>query len=123
MGIRTIAVYSDADRGALHTRACDASVRIGPPPARDSYLRIDAIVAAAKREGAQAVHPGYGFLAENPAFAQACAAAGLVFVGPPAAAMHAMGDKIEAKKTVQSAGVPTVPGYLGAEQSPRARHP
>jgi 3-methylcrotonyl-CoA carboxylase alpha subunit len=120
MGIRTIAVYSDADRGALHTRACDASVRIGPPPARDSYLRIDAIVAAAKREGAQAVHPGYGFLAENPAFAQACAAAGLVFVGPPAAAMHAMGDKIEAKKTVQSAGVPTVPGYLGAEQSPRA---
>ena len=119
MGIRTVAVYSDADRHAPHVRACDVAVRIGPPPARESYLRIDAMLDAAKQTGAQAVHPGYGFLSENPEFAEACAAGGVTFVGPPPAAMRAMGDKIAAKKTVEAAGVPTVPGYLGDDQSPK----
>jgi len=117
MGIRTVAVYSDADAGAPHARACDLAIRIGPPPVRDSYLRIEAIVEAAQSVGAQAIHPGYGFLSENAAFAEACAAAGIAFVGPPPAAMRVMGDKIAAKKTVEAAGVPTVAGYLGGEQS------
>jgi 3-methylcrotonyl-CoA carboxylase alpha subunit len=117
MGIRTVAVFSDADADAPHVRVCDESVRIGPPPARESYLRIDAIVDAALTTGAKAIHPGYGFLAENAEFAEACASAGIVFVGPPPAAMRAMGDKIAAKKTVEAAGVPTVPGYLGEDQS------
>ena len=120
MGIRTIAVYSDADAGAVHVRACDIAVRIGPPPARESYLRIDAILEAARATDARAIHPGYGFLSENPEFAAACAAAGVTFVGPPPSAMRAMGDKIAAKKTVEAAGVPTVPGYLGDDQSPAA---
>jgi len=117
MGIRTVAVYSDADADAPHARACDMAIRIGPPAARDSYLKVEAIIEAAKQAGAQAIHPGYGFLSENAGFAEACAANGIVFVGPPPSAMRAMGDKIAAKKTVAAAGVPTVPGYLGGEQS------
>jgi 3-methylcrotonyl-CoA carboxylase alpha subunit len=117
MGVRTVAVYSDADAHALHVRTCDEAVRIGAPPARESYLRADALIAAAASTDARAVHPGYGFLSENAAFAESCTKAGLVFVGPPAGAMVAMGNKIAAKRTAESAGVPTLPGYLGDDQS------
>ena len=117
MGIRTIAVYSDADARAPHVRACDQAVRIGPAPARESYLNVAAVIEAAKQTRAQAVHPGYGFLSENPAFAEACESAGVAFVGPPAAAMRAMGDKVAAKRTAEAVGVPIVPGYLGPDQS------
>ena len=110
LGIRSVAVYSDADAGARHAREADESVRIGPAVAAESYLSLRRILDAARRTGAQAVHPGYGFLAENAAFARACADAGLVFVGPPVAAIEAMGDKIRAKRTVSAAGVPVVPG-------------
>ena len=110
MGIRSVAVYSDADVGARHVTEADVAVRIGPPPARQSYLDIDAVVAAALNTGAQAVHPGYGFLSENAAFAAALQQAGLVFIGPPAAAIATMGDKIAAKATVAAFGVPIVPG-------------
>jgi len=120
MGIRSIAVYSDVDRDALHVKECDEALRIGPAPARDSYLSIDRVLDAARRSGADAIHPGYGFLSENPAFAQACVDAGIIFVGPPAAAMRAVGDKIAAKKGAALAGVPTVPGYLGEDQSAAA---
>jgi geranyl-CoA carboxylase alpha subunit len=117
LGYRTVAVFSDADADALHVRQADAAVNIGPPPARDSYLNIGAIVAAAKRAGADAIHPGYGFLSENAAFAAACADAGLVFVGPPALAIEAMGNKARAKALMKRAGIPCVPGYQGADQS------
>ncbi|HET9143839.1 acetyl/propionyl/methylcrotonyl-CoA carboxylase subunit alpha [Actinophytocola sp.] len=110
MDVRAIAVYSDADADARHVRAADEAVHIGPASARESYLSIDRIISAATRTGAQAIHPGYGFLAENADFARACAAAGLVFIGPPPAAIEAMGDKIRAKLTVAAAGVPVVPG-------------
>ena len=114
MGVRTIAVYSDADAGALHVREADQAVHLGPAPARDSYLSIERVIAAALSAGAEAVHPGYGFLSENAAFAEACGSAGLAFVGPPAAAIRAMGDKSEAKTLMAAAGVPVVPGYHGA---------
>ncbi|MPZ65675.1 MAG: acetyl/propionyl-CoA carboxylase subunit alpha [Pseudonocardiaceae bacterium] len=110
LGIRSVAVYSDADAGARHVREADVAVHIGPTTAAESYLSIERTIDAARGAGAQAVHPGYGFLAENAGFARACAEAGLVFVGPPPEAIEAMGDKIRAKQTVASAGVPVVPG-------------
>jgi acetyl-CoA/propionyl-CoA carboxylase biotin carboxyl carrier protein len=110
LGIRSVAVYSDADADARHVRDADAAVRLGPAAARSSYLDIGRIVDACLQTGAQAVHPGYGFLAENPDFARACEQAGVVFVGPPVAAIETMGDKIRAKRSVQAAGVPVVPG-------------
>ena len=116
MGIRTIAVYSDADAGALHVAMADEAVHIGPSPAADSYLNIPVILAAAKRTGASAIHPGYGFLSENPLFAEACADAGIIFVGPPASAMRAMGAKDAAKRLMEKANVPVVPGYHGDNQ-------
>ena len=112
MGISPVAVYSEADAHALHVRMADEAYPIGPAPATDSYLRIDRIVDAARKAGAEAVHPGYGFLSENPDFAQACADAGLVFVGPPPKAMRDLGLKTEARKLMQAAGVPVVPGTL-----------
>ncbi len=112
LGIVSVAVFSEADREALHVQMADEAYPIGPPPATESYLRIDALVSAARRAGADAVHPGYGFLAENGAFAEACAAAGLVFVGPPAAAIRAMGDKTAARRVARELGVPMVPGTL-----------
>jgi geranyl-CoA carboxylase alpha subunit len=117
LGYRTVAVFSDADADALHVRQADMAVHIGPGPARDSYLNSDALLGAAKRTGADAVHPGYGFLSENAAFADACAATGLVFFGPPAAAIAAMGNKARAKALMEAAGVPCVPGYRGEDQS------
>ncbi len=117
LGVHTIAVHSDADRGAMHVRLADEARAIGPAPARESYLNSAAILAAARDARADAIHPGYGFLSENAAFADACAAAGLVFVGPPAAAMRAMGLKHQAKSIVSAAGVPVVPGYMGEDQS------
>ncbi|MER3459362.1 MAG: pyruvate carboxylase subunit A, partial [Chloroflexota bacterium] len=110
LGIATVAVFSEVDRTALHVRYADEAYFIGPPPARESYLRIDKILDVARRSGADAIHPGYGFLAERPDFAEACAKAGLVFIGPPASAIGLMGDKVVARKTVQAAGVPIVPG-------------
>src|SRR5947199_6730158 len=118
MGISTVAVYSDADAHALHVAMADEAVRIGPPPVRESYLKGDAILAAAKETGAEAIHPGYGFLSENAEFAEACAAARIVFVGPPPSAIRAMGLKDRAKTLMAKAGVPVVPGYLGEDQSP-----
>ena len=113
MGIATVAVYSDADANALHVEMADEAVRLGPPPAAESYLLGDAIIAACKATGAQAVHPGYGFLSERASFREACDAAGVVFIGPPASAIAAMGDKIESKKLAKAAGVSVVPGFVG----------
>ncbi len=114
LGVRSVAVFSDADADARHVREADTAVRIGPAPAAESYLSVERLLEAAARTGAQAVHPGYGFLAENAGFARACADAGLVFVGPPADAISLMGDKIRAKETVKAAGVPVVPGSSGS---------
>ena len=113
MGIATVAVYSDADRGALHVKMADEAVHIGPSPAAQSYLQVERILAAVQATGAQAVHPGYGFLSENRGFAAALEAAGVVFIGPPSSAIEAMGDKITAKKLALAAGVSTVPGFMG----------
>jgi len=116
LGVRTVAVYSEADANAMHVAACDEAHLIGPAPARESYLDARRIVEVARRSGAQAIHPGYGFLSENAGFAEACAAAERVFIGPPAAAIRAMGSKSAAKALMETAGVPLVPGYHGAEQ-------
>jgi 3-methylcrotonyl-CoA carboxylase alpha subunit len=118
LGIRTIAVYSDADARALHVRSADEAVHIGPSPARESYLVGEKIIAAAKQTGADAIHPGYGFLSENAEFAQAVIDAGLIWVGPKPDSIRAMGLKDAAKKLMDAAGVPTTPGYLGEDQSP-----
>jgi acetyl/propionyl-CoA carboxylase alpha subunit len=116
LGIRTIAIYSDADADAVHVRTADEAVRIGPAPARASYLDMDAIIAAATQTGVDAIHPGYGFLSENATFVQRCETAGLIFVGPSATAVERMGSKIESKRIAEAAGVPTVPGYHGDAQ-------
>jgi 3-methylcrotonyl-CoA carboxylase alpha subunit len=118
LGIETIAVYSEADARAMHVKAADRAYPIGPAPARDSYLDIARVIETAKRAEAQAIHPGYGFLSENPDFAEACAAAGIVFVGPSAAAMRAMGSKSAAKALMERSGVPVLPGYHGDNQDP-----
>ncbi|MEM9439713.1 MAG: biotin carboxylase N-terminal domain-containing protein, partial [Pseudomonadota bacterium] len=113
MGIQTVAIYSDADIDAVHVRMADEAVHIGPPPASESYIVIDKIMDAIRQSGAEAVHPGYGFLSENPNFAKALDAEGIVFIGPPVGAIEAMGDKITSKKIAAEAGVSTVPGYMG----------
>jgi len=118
LGIRTVAVYSDADAGALHVALADEAYRIGPAPARESYLRPELILEAARRSGCQAVHPGYGFLSENAQFAEECERAGIVFIGPPVAAIRAMGSKSAAKRIMEQAQVPLVPGYHGEDQDP-----
>ena len=117
LGYRTVAVFSDADAGALHVQQADEAVRIGPPAAKESYLNINALLAAAKLTRADAVHPGYGFLSENALFPRACAEAGLVFIGPPAVSIEAMGDKAKAKSLMASAGIPCIPGYHEADQT------
>src|SRR6202034_2655693 len=116
LGMRTIAVYSAADANALHRRLCDEAYFIGPPEPRESYLSIERLIEVAKKSGAQCVHPGYGFLSENADFAEACAQAGLVFVGPPPAAIRTMGLKDRAKALIEKAGVPIVRGYHGERQ-------
>jgi len=114
MNIGSVTVYSDADKDALHTRYADEVYYIGPAPAAESYLRIDSIIDAAKRAKAEAIHPGYGFLAENTEFARACEQAGIVFIGPTSKAIELLGDKIASKKTMTSAGIPVIPGSDGA---------
>ncbi|RYZ06564.1 MAG: acetyl-CoA carboxylase biotin carboxylase subunit, partial [Comamonadaceae bacterium] len=118
MAIRTVAVYSDADANAKHVEACDEAVHVGGSAPRDSYLQWERIIEAARRTGAEAIHPGYGFLSENEGFAAACAEAGIAFIGPPASAIQAMGLKAESKQLMEKAGVPLVPGYHGADQDP-----
>ncbi|MBX3611212.1 MAG: acetyl/propionyl/methylcrotonyl-CoA carboxylase subunit alpha [Hydrogenophaga sp.] len=118
LGVKTVAVYSDADASAKHVAACDEAVHIGGSAPRESYLQWERIIAAAQATGAQAIHPGYGFLSENEAFADACAKAGLVFIGPPSSAIEAMGLKAESKRLMEKAGVPLVPGYHGTDQDP-----
>ena len=118
MGIRTVAVYSDADANAKHVAACDEAYRLGPPAAKESYLLGDKIIAIARQCGAEAIHPGYGFLSENADFAEACAKAGIVFIGPPPSAIRAMGLKAESKQLMEKAGVPLTPGYHGGNQDP-----
>ncbi len=127
MGIETVAVYSEADRDALHVEMADETVLIGPPAAAESYLLIDKIVEACRKTGAQAVHPGYGFLSERESFPRALEAAGVVFIGPNPGAIAAMGDKIESKKAAAKANVSTVPGHLKSPKGlvsprPRPRH-
>src|SRR5258707_14363867 len=116
LGMHTVAVYSEADAGALHVGSCDEAWLIGPAHPRESYLRADRILDAASKSGAQAIHPGYGFLSENADFAQACADAGIAFIGPSAASIRAIGDKAQAKTIMERAGVATVPGYHGKAQ-------
>src|SRR5690554_229238 len=118
MGIHTVAVFSEADAGAQHVRLADEAWPIGGPRPQDSYLRGDAILEVAKRSGAQAIHPGYGFLSENADFAEAAERAGVVFIGPRAASMRKMGSKAGAKELMAAAGVPVVPGYTGEGQAP-----
>ncbi|MBG36383.1 MAG: methylcrotonoyl-CoA carboxylase, partial [Oceanicaulis sp.] len=118
LGIATVAVYSEADAEAPHVRMADEAVLLGPAPARESYLKADLILKAAKDTGADAIHPGYGFLSENAEFARACAKAGVTFVGPSAEAIEAMGLKDRAKKLMEEAGVPVTPGYHGDNQEP-----
>jgi len=117
LNVATVAVYSEADASALHVEMADEAVLLGPAPAAQSYLAIDKVIAAAVATGAEAIHPGYGFLSENARFAEACAKMGIAFIGPPASAIHAMGSKSESKKLMEAAGVPLVPGYHGAEQA------
>ena len=123
MGVKTVAVYSDADAKSLHVAMADEAVHIGGSPVAESYLRGDKIIAAAKSSGAEAIHPGYGFLSENPGFVDQVVAAGLVFIGPSADSIRAMGLKDAAKRLMERAGVPVVPGYHGEGQEPgAARH-
>ncbi len=116
MGIKTVAVYSEADANAKHVAVCDEAVLIGPAAAKESYLRADKIIEVALATGAQAIHPGYGFLSENSEFAEACAKNGIAFIGPPASAIEAMGSKSAAKSLMEKANVPLVPGYHGDSQ-------
>ena len=118
LGVKTVAVYSDADALAKHVAMADEAVHIGPPAVAESYLQIERIIAACQQTGAEAIHPGYGFLSENPNFVEAAEAAGLVFIGPPASAIRAMGLKDAAKELMAEAGVPVVPGYHGGNQDP-----
>src|SRR5256886_1865314 len=123
LGVKTVAVFSDADANALHVQICDEAVRLGPAPARESYLDVEKVLAAARSTGAQAIHPGYGFLSEQADFAQACADADIVFVGPPPAAMRAIKDKAQARAVMRAAGVPVVPGsegHVGEEVAAKA---
>ena len=122
LGISPVAVYSDVDRDALHVQMADEAVHLGPPPARESYLAIDKVIAAAKSTGAEAIHPGYGFLSENPTFARACAGAGIVFVGPSPETLELSGDKVRAKQMAAGAGAPVVPGIesVAADEARRA---
>src|SRR5262245_55440176 len=120
LGIRAVALYSDADADALHVGLADEAIHIGPAPASQSYLAIEQIIGAARRAAVDAIHPGYGFLAENAAFAAACAAAGLLFIGPTPAAIAALGDKRAARELAERAGVPVLPGYGGGDQSDAA---
>jgi len=122
MGIRTVAVYADADARALHVQLADEACRIGESPPSESYLRSEKLLDAAKKHGAQAIHPGYGFLSENAEFARQCSKAGIVFIGPSVEAIEQMGAKDQAKRVMENAGVPVVPGYKGAEQSPDFLH-
>jgi len=117
MGIRSVAVYSDVDRASLHVRMADEAVPIGPPPAAESYLHMEKIVQSARRTGAEAIHPGYGFLAENAAFARVCVEAGLVFIGPTAPALELVGDKVRARQTMEKAGIPIIPGMKSLPRS------
>ena len=119
--VEAVAVYSTADADSLHVRLADRAVRVGPPAAAESYLKIPSLIAAATTTGCEAIHPGYGFLAENPAFVEACVDNDLVFIGPPADVMAKMGDKVEAKRQMRAADVPLVPGTDGETTVERAR--